>query len=578
MNYREEKNKLQNRIKELANYAHIDENISSNLQALEAEIEKDLQFNVLCTGEFNAGKSTFINRFFIKRDVLSTNVTEETAKLTFVRYGEKEKIVIHNLDKSLETINEVKEGILKPYVSKDGEKTKNVDFIEVFINSEVLKEGVTIVDSPGLNAPENERMDLTNKYVPEADAVLFLMSALQAWKGTEKEFLEEKILSKDDLDKIFFLINRWDNVLEDNDDGKSILDYVNTQMQKSLEIVKRDLGEVKTPSIIPISAKTKYNFEKLDQELLDYLSSKKGLDILNQKIKKFETIKQKILKLLNKKVELLNKDKEKLEEELKDIQVEIENLKKQAKQYKKSLRPKVENIIDHWMIQVKGLYEEFGHNITKAIQRKEIKNIEELDSIVKKIVINNTNRLQKQLNGVNTRLYQEIEDLADEEKAKFALDEFFIKRTSNSAYDLEKDLKAEIKKNKMDEFLPEVGTTIGVVSATVSFLVGVPSTSILIVGAPLLGGGIYMYYQRKKQAILENKDKIEEEVDIFTEEKIAELSAERDEIVEQVLDGIKTEIVQAFEEKEKEYKNIINKKESRNSEEIFKLQKKIDNI
>jgi len=575
MNYKTQKQNLLNRIEKLSEYKEIDENIEFNLDSLKDEISNELQFNVLCTGEFSAGKSTFINRFFIKKDVLPTKATETTAKLTFIKYSKEEKIVIHYFDEKQEIINEIKDGILERYLAKDGEKIDNVNYVEVFLNSDILKEGVTIIDSPGLNAPENERVNLTNEFIPKADAVLYLISALQAWKGSEKDFLENKILNKDDLDKIFFLINYWD--ILDEEEGSDVLDFVQQQMNKSLEIVKRDLGEVSIPPIIPISAKTKYNFETLDKDLIEYLSSKKGIDILNQKIEKFETLKQKILKLLDKKVELFNQDKEKLKEELEKIQIELSNLKKEATQYKKTIYPKVEKIVNEWIFKLEDLYREFGNNIVKKIDRQQIKDINNLEDSIRKIIINQQNSLQRKLNNINKKFYREIEEIAEEEKANLNLEEYFIKKESGTIYELQKELKAEIVKNKMDDFLPEIATAGGVGMATIPMLLG--TSSIAVLGAlPILAGGLYLYFKKEKENISKNKILIEENIENFIDEKIIELNSKKDEIIDNVIDNIKSEILQTYEVKEKEYQNSIEKYESDNAEKLKQLKDEISKI
>jgi predicted GTPase len=577
MNYKTQKQNLLNRIEKLFQFSEeIDENIKSHLLSLKEEIKNELQFNVLCTGEFSAGKSTFINRFFIKKDVLPTKATETTAKLTFIKYKEDEKIVIHYLDGTSDVINEVSEGILENYLAKDGKKINLVDYAEIFINSDVLKEGVAIIDSPGLNAPENERINLTNEFVPKADAVLYLMSALQAWKGTEKEFLENKILNKDDLDKIFFLLNYWDVL--DESEGDDVLNFVKKEMHKSLEVAKRDLGEVSTPPIIPISAKTKFNFDKLDKDLIDYLSSKKGYDILNQKIEKFESIKQKILKYLDNKNSLCEEDKEKLEEELKNIQNELDELKKEANEYKKNLYPKVDKIVEKWISKIEDLYKEFTHNVIYKVEKKEIKKLEELDSELKKIIFNQSHSLQKRLNSINKIFFREIEELAEEEKAKLNLEEYFIKKESGNIYDLEKEIKTEVKENKVYNLIPELTTVVSVGSGLIPLFIGLSSTAVLFLSLPILGGGTYLYFQKQKEMIEKNKSFVGDTISDFIDEKINELDTKKDEVINNIIDNIENEIVKSYEIKFKEYQNISNTNKTEEIEKNNKLKMEIEKI
>ena len=574
MNYKVQKQNLLNRLDKLSQFTENDENIINYINLFKEEIENELHFNVLCTGEFSAGKSTFINKFFIKKNILPTNPTETTAKLTFIKYGLDEKIVIYYLNKSSETINNISEGILKKYLAKNGDKVKNVDYVEIFINSEVLKEGVSIIDSPGLNAAENERVDLTNAFIPKADAVLYLMSAIQAWKGSEKDFLENKILNKDDLDKIFFLLNYWD-VLEENE-WQDVIDYVKSQLDKSINIVKRDLGEeISIPPVIPISAKTKYNFDNLEEELISYLSSKKGIDILNQKIEKFEVLKQKVLKLLDKKIELFNKDKNELQEELKKLQEELESLKAKMHQYKKSLSLKVSPIVDEWLLKIENLYKECEHNILKKLNKKEAKKIEDLNNMIKKIITNQTTYFQNKFNNINKRFYNKIQELADEEKAKFELGEYFIEQKSEDIYNLGKDIKAEKNTNIIENNISEFAALTSIGSA---LLLAGTSSMLAIATIPFFIGGVWYSFKKEKQTLQNQKDTIEEEIDDFIESKIMELKDTREEMIETIINNIKNEIVQTYEIKEKEYTHIIDKYETNEVEKINKLKQQIAQI
>jgi len=579
MNYKIEKDNLENRIDKLSSISQIEENILLNLHSLKDEISEDLTFNVLCTGEFNAGKSTFINSFFIKRDVLPVKAMELTAKLTFVKYSENEKIVIFYKDGNQEIINEVKSGILEKYLARGGSDVDNVDFVEVYINSDVLKDGITIIDSPGLNAPENGRMQLTNEFIPKADAVLYLMSALQAWKGTEKEFLEEKILTKEDLDKIFFLVNYCD-VLENEEEEKEIIDFVNQQMQKSLVIAERDLGKIaEIPPIIPISAKTKKNFEALDSELINYLSSKKGIDILEQKLGKFELIKNNCLKLLNKKIELYATDKEKLNEEVKDLQLEIDSLKKEASKYKNILYPKIDKVVENWLYEMEIFYREFGSNIINRIEkyREQINDLNDLDEYLKRIINRERTISQRKLNLIEKIFLKEIEKISDTEKAKLDLDIYAIKKNSENVYDLQKSIKAEIIQAKSDEYIPEIATGSAVSLSALAAMTGAAS-SILIVSLPVIGAGIYFYLQKRKENILKSINKTNENIEDFIDDEIGNILTKKDDMIEFVLERIKNDIVQAYEAKEKQYQEIIKKYEDNQIEDIKELKLKISNI
>jgi hypothetical protein len=275
--------------------------------------------------------------------------------------------------------NEIKGNIeesLKELIAAKGEKLNSVEFVEVSIPSDILKDGVVIVDSPGLNDPETERMDITYKFVKQADCVLYFMNSQQAWKKSEKDFLEEQILSKGDLDKVFFLLNYWD--LLEEDDKEEVLEYVKEEISNSLQIVKKKLNNqnISTPPLIPISAKTGENFENLKTELFKYLLNQKAEDILNAKIKKLNSYINNYLEIIKSKEKLLLKDNEIILQEEKQKENELEEYRIKAKNTEskiyKAICNKYEDFTDDIQKEYKHLVSSFENNLRNAkIDKKE---------------------------------------------------------------------------------------------------------------------------------------------------------------------------------------------------------------
>ena len=77
--------------------------ITMKRQLMELREDIDDEMTILIAGEFNAGKSTFINAL-LGQKVLSTNVTPETAMVTKLTYGEKRKVIAHFLDGRSEVV------------------------------------------------------------------------------------------------------------------------------------------------------------------------------------------------------------------------------------------------------------------------------------------------------------------------------------------------------------------------------------------------------------------------------------------------------------------------------------------
>jgi small GTP-binding protein len=159
---------------------------------LDRSVEQlDELFLLVVVGEFNAGKSAFINAL-IGSPVLEEGVTPTTAQITLLRHGDRQQRVVSG--PRLHTV------------------TAPVD---------LLRE-IHIVDTPGTNAIIREHETITSDFVPRADLVIFLTSADRPFTETERLFLER---IRDWGKKIVFVINKMD-IFERHEDADAVRAFV----------------------------------------------------------------------------------------------------------------------------------------------------------------------------------------------------------------------------------------------------------------------------------------------------------------------------------------------------------------
>ena len=205
---KEERNLLRKLRVALANFGAPDEDQT----ALEESIQQlDDFFLLVIVGEFNAGKSAFINAL-LGQKVLKEGVTPTTTQVNILRYGEANERQI--VDDHLHIL------------------TAPVD---------ILTE-ISIVDTPGTNAVIREHEEITSKFVPRSDLVLFITSADRPFTESERVFLEE---IHDWGKKVVLVINKVD-ILQNEDDLAQIQSFLAENAQTLLGI---------TPDIFPISAR-----------------------------------------------------------------------------------------------------------------------------------------------------------------------------------------------------------------------------------------------------------------------------------------------------------------------------------
>ena len=99
-------------------------------------------------GQFSSGKSATINHL-LGRDLLPTKSIETTAFATFISYSDSEYAMLEMADGSIEDISiaDVKQLDNRKVV----EEGKQIKSLTIGLNSDVLKSGLTFVDTPGVN-------------------------------------------------------------------------------------------------------------------------------------------------------------------------------------------------------------------------------------------------------------------------------------------------------------------------------------------------------------------------------------------------------------------------------------------
>jgi small GTP-binding protein len=168
-------------------------------------------FLLVIAGEFNSGKSSFINALLGER-VLPEGVTPTTDRINVLRHG-----------------SEVSELLRAAYLL---ERTHPAD---------VLRE-INIVDTPGTNAIVRRHEELTRDFVPRSDLVLFVTSADRPFTESERGFLEQiRQWGK----KIVFIVNKID-ILSRPEEREEVVRYVS-------EHAAALLGEA--PQIFAVSAR-----------------------------------------------------------------------------------------------------------------------------------------------------------------------------------------------------------------------------------------------------------------------------------------------------------------------------------
>lgn len=155
----------------------------SRLEQARQQLEE--LFLLVVVGEFNAGKSAFINAL-LGQSLLEEGALPTTTRVHRIHHGEQ---ISRRLDEAdLEVI------------------TAPVDWLR----------DLNIVDTPGTNAIIQRHQEITEEFVPRSDLVLFVTSADRPFSESERQFMER---IREWGKKVVIVVNKVD-MLHDDDVAK----------------------------------------------------------------------------------------------------------------------------------------------------------------------------------------------------------------------------------------------------------------------------------------------------------------------------------------------------------------------
>ncbi|MCP4358812.1 MAG: GTP-binding protein, partial [Chloroflexi bacterium] len=197
-----------------------------NRTALAESIRQlDDLFLLVVAGEFNSGKSAFINAL-LGQPLQEEGVTPTTSQIFLLKYGETADQMPGNKGVWL--------------------KTAPVEILQK----------ISIVDTPGTNAVLREHEALTAEFIPRSDLVLFITSADRPFTESERAFLTQ---IRDWGKKIVLVVNKVD-ILTRPEEQEQVISFVT-------EAANKMVGEIS--AVFAVSAKQAQQAKKGQPQLWD---------------------------------------------------------------------------------------------------------------------------------------------------------------------------------------------------------------------------------------------------------------------------------------------------------------------
>ncbi|MEB3218520.1 MAG: dynamin family protein [Nostocales cyanobacterium 94392] len=472
---------------------------------------------VIC-GEFKQGKSSLINALLNENNLFPVDVDIATNLVSSITYGEQEKIKVLIGEPGKEETREISREEIANYATEQGnaENFRKAQMLVIESPNPQLKEGLVLVDTPGVGGLNQEHTVIAYAFIPNADVILFVSDALKPLTQKELDFLE---MIAPHCKNFIFIVTK-----KDIGNYQEIID----SNREKLSHVLNCSGEEIT--IIPVSSKTKLaylksqdaedledsNFTFLENQLWETLNQQRGKILIGRAL---QDLTQAVAEMKNP-----------LEAEWNACQQnpeEFAEMEKQFQEAKQNLQNLQENNAS-WLTQLsdglqdikKEILEEFQEGIrnikdkvdTALDDDKMLKNPQKIASLVEVEIDLLMSTLGKQISEKAANLHREIETYTGLDINQFEFNSLTRKKNDISV-DKPKISSSEKYWNVTRTafyqgiFVLSAGSYLGQVPVIATFLVGAAPIAIPLAAAVALAGikiGVTQTLNQYKQ-----KEKIE---------------------------------------------------------------------
>ena len=197
------------------------------LSARVNQIQNDLnreRFVISVVGEFNHGKSTFLNHLLDNAAMLPVADLPTTAVLTRIRYANQPKMAIFDEKGTRKAMLDIHEDSWNGLVANNFGKEEPKGCVIVGVpNSWLGKNNIEIVDCPGAGDLSEERAKVIGDVLNRTDGAVIALNATAALSNSEKIFIKNRILSRK-TPFTLIIVNKLDLVKKD--ERNKIIKYI----------------------------------------------------------------------------------------------------------------------------------------------------------------------------------------------------------------------------------------------------------------------------------------------------------------------------------------------------------------
>lgn len=228
---------------------------------------KDPHYRVAFVGQFKTGKSTLINRLILKENILFTDVTEATTIPVEIEYSESPHLELYRYEKKTVAVDDKKnskntlEYISGVALDKDivnpttqdieqnttrGTSEERAALASEFSHAKLYWPApnlrrFTVVDTPGVNTPNEAVATATYRFLPECDLAIYVAFPKQL-SQIDLQFLKGKVFESG-ITRVMIVLN-FDPTYGQFDSNQ--LEKIKTEVEATL----KDIGREYIPVIV----------------------------------------------------------------------------------------------------------------------------------------------------------------------------------------------------------------------------------------------------------------------------------------------------------------------------------------
>jgi hypothetical protein len=215
----------------LERLAQIAAELGDHVLAADARADHDrlveARFFVACLGQFKRGKSTLLNAL-VGEPILPVGVVPVTSVVTILRYGDPRAAIVHFSDGHTELIALDAIAMFIDERQNPGNR-RQAAIVDVALPSPILRDGLCLVDTPGLGFVHLANTEATRAFVPHTDVALVVVGPDPPISGAELQLIEE--VSRE-AGELMVILNKGDQASAEQ--LREVSEFTRTTVEKAL--------------------------------------------------------------------------------------------------------------------------------------------------------------------------------------------------------------------------------------------------------------------------------------------------------------------------------------------------------